>query len=614
MTAIQCNPLSLAQIRLRRYGIGRLKNRKDRKVHGWDTETLNGYARLLCSDDGRSTVAQDLDSFLGHLTAKAYRASYNFFFNLRYDVQAILKYLPRDKLLELYETKNTDWEETQIFYIPEKMFKLKKKKHVSTFYDVAQFFEGSLDTCSKKYLGAGKETQGLDRADLGSNPETWRTRLNDIVQYCIVDAQLTKGLGDILNTTVRDKIGLRPNKYTSKARLAKDYFRSCCHLPDIRNIPKWALSMGLASYSGGRFEMLKKGHFRHAYSVDIASAYPYEMANLVDVERGTWTKCREMDPEALIGFYLCKVDIPLQPLGPLPYRMAGGTICYPVGSWYQYVSKRELEMYSQTCDFQVIRGVEYHDREPIYPLRDRILDLYALKKSTPKDRFEYDLYKITMNSLYGSFYEKVKDGDTYRAGLLFNPIYASSITAGTRTQIWDVVRRQPRHVIGIATDGIILDHDPEMSYSKELGQWALDAQGDTVVIRSGIYQIAGKVKNRGLSKVRHLKTPYGQYADLFTYIQANPSLTQYPVTIDRPLNLGECLRHIHKYSPDNINVWTQYDYVIDINQDHKRVWMEPFKAGGELFTKSIDSLPILIQQDGAFAPTLGDSGQGGSGG
>jgi hypothetical protein len=590
---INQNSIDLDQVAFRKYPPGVLKAKHSKPVQGFDTETLDGYCRLIASGDGTHCLTDGIGPILRYLCKKPYRASHNFFFNLRYDVQAVVKYLPRASLQELYDTKKTAWQDFDLFYIPEKIFKITHDRHPTAFYDVAQFYEETLDNAAKRYLGEGKALGGLDRVKIGTSASYWSKHKAAIVKYCLVDADLTRRLGEVLNDTAVKDIVFYPRKYTSKAGISKDYFRTHCTFPDIREIPRWALSMAMASYAGGRFEVVKKGHFRNAWSIDIKSAYPHWITRLPDLRTGRWGKVYEMNPDALLGFYLIKVYVPPMPLGPLPVKVGSPIVTYPVGSWTTYCSKTELETYQGDCDMKVIRGVEYYDRNPTYPFADRIKMLYDLKAATPKDHFAYDLYKKIMNSLYGAFYEKVATETGYYAGLLFNPIYAAWITAGTRTQLWGLIRRYPKAVIGSATDGLLLDVDPEIGKSNDLGQWSEDGHGVADVIRSGLYRIGDKIRNRGLKKVTRLITPHGAYPDLFSYMVARPKLKVYPITVDRPLNLGECLTQVKSKSPALINVWSQYEYRIDINQDLKRLWDDKFKNGGDLLDRSIDSRPIL---------------------
>ena len=109
-------------------------------VRGLDTETYQGYAYLICDSEGGYLWIQDIDSALEYLTQRRFRQKHNFFYNLRFDYQAILKWLPESFLFELYSTKSTQYDSYHIKYIPKKLLSITKGKHNSSFYDLAPFF------------------------------------------------------------------------------------------------------------------------------------------------------------------------------------------------------------------------------------------------------------------------------------------------------------------------------------------------------------------------------------------------------------------------------------------------------------------------------------------
>ena len=352
--------------------------------------------------------------------------------------------------------------------------------------------------------------------------------------------------------------------------------------------------MALNSYAGGRFEVVKRGYIGNSFDIDLHSAYPFIISQLPDISKGSWVKVAEVNQDALLGFYRVIVDIPPNKLTPLPFRLGPNLMVYPCGQFETYITNLEYNACFEDIDIKVIRGYEFYDKNPSFPFYNEIHRLYDLKKITPKEDFKYSLIKIIMNSLYGSFYEKHKQEDYYYTGKMFNPIYASLITSGTRALIWNMVKKYYKNIIAIATDGIILDTEPDLIPSNELGNWDLEASGDTIILRSGIYKIGDTIRNRGLSKVAHFSTPHGDFNDIFSYIKNVPELTKYSISSIRPRSMGECLLHTKKLSKEDINVFQNITYNIDINSDHKRIWNDNFKNGGEIFERNIDSLPLFL--------------------
>jgi len=350
----------------------------------------------------------------------------------------------------------------------------------------------------------------------------------------------------------------------------------------------------LAAFGGGRFEIIRKGSVPHSAGIDLVSAYPKQTRDLVDCTTGTWKRVIKADRDALMGFYHVRVNVPMMKVAPLPVRYHSGRIAYPCGQFVTYLNATEYWAYEQYIDIEILRGAEYSDPSPTYPFRNYIDWLFKFKAEAAKESFEYLLVKKMLNSVFGSFYEKLEDKGRYYPGKLFNPVYASEITANTRVELFKIAIMRPQAVLGFATDGIILDQYPDISYSAQLGCWERDIEGPTSIIRSGLYKIGNRIKNRGLKSMEGLVTKYGQYQHIFDYIEQQPGLTEYEIMAHRPLSLGECIAHHNKRGTADINVFVDQAYTIDINLDRKRYWDDTFRDGADLMSRSIDSWPMVL--------------------
>ena len=304
-----------------------------------------------------------------------------------------------------------------------------------------------------------------------------------------------------------------------------------------------------------------------------------------------------MHESAHYGFYLVKIQTKYNKISPISFTLRNGIICYPIFESGLYLSKHELLEYEKYIDYEIIMGWEFFPNKIIYPFRDYIDAIFKKKSETPKTDYKYNLYKILMNSLYGCFYEKIpsKINDEILAGKLFNPVYATMITAQTRIQLFNLAKQDIKNVVGFATDSILFQGKPDISISKNLGDWDFEISGETVVLRSGIYQIDEKLKSRGIKKNVRIETPHEtEYGDLFEYIKNEPNKTIYPIMINRPLSFIECLQHHKVHQLSDINRFVDMQYKIDINTDYKRIWNDRFNKGNELFEKCIDSQPLIL--------------------
>ncbi|GAH47393.1 unnamed protein product, partial [marine sediment metagenome] len=221
------------------------------------------------------------------------------------------------------------------------------------------------------------------------------------------------------------------------------------------------------------------------------------------------------------------------------------------------------------------------------------------------------------NGLYGLFYQKnirkekdiIIDNKLYEnpapisiiAGKLFNPIYATQITAETRINLFKTCEPYFKDTIAFATDSILFENDVEIETSDKLGDWDIHKKKGvtsrnlpTTVLKGGIYQIGKELKNRGIRKAKFINTPNGKFDNVFDYIKKCPNQTDYPIITERPLTFIEVLLHHLKHDVKDINVFTKMSYNIDLNKDYKRIWNDRFESGKELFEKSIDSTPLIM--------------------
>jgi len=563
-------------------------------IIGMDTETYQGYCKLICDSEGKYKLCKNIDDVLNFMTGEQYRNKHIFFYNMHFDVEAILKYLPENKLIALYSNGKTKYKNYTITYIPKKLFRISKDKHTIRCYDLEQFYDVSLEKASTEYLNEHKLSCPFNRDTINTDITIWQDYQDTLIQYCIQDALLTKKLGLILQETIKQHMKFNPKDYISKASLSKRYFRLYCDIPDVRKIRKEVLKIAFYAYKGGRFELIRKGYFPYAELYDIKSAYPYEIATLIDVTRGKWKYVKSYNPEAYYGFYVVNLNLKYRHIEPIAYVVKDHLLIYPGGEWKTIITKSELELLEENKEYTIIRGYEFYPDNVVYPFKEEINKLYEIKNKQPKTSYLYSLTKIIMNSLYGCFYEKTKRIDSIYVGKLFNPVYASIITANTRCKIYQFASQYEDDVIAFATDSILMKEKHRVKEGKKLGEWEKQAHGECIAFQSGIYQIENEIKSRGIQRKAQISSSDGKFDNIFEYIEAYPDRTQYEVIIRRPVHIKESLIHHEIHKLEDVNTWQEFRKIIDINRDIKRVWDSKFRCGGELFERSINSNPIFI--------------------
>jgi len=577
---------------------------KNHDIVGWDTETYKGYARLIANSTGQYLIIEEqrvseeaFTEILRFLTRKTWRGTHGFFWNIDYDFFAILKYAGEDFAKELYENGEAVWGDYKISYIPKKAFTIQRGHKTHDFFDLYQFYNTALETASQKYLGEGKLTELIDRAKLNDDIRLWKEKEREIIMYCIKDCELTAKLGVLLKDTLKHNIGFIPSKYISKAYISKEYFRRHTTIPTAPDFPPIVNKLALLAYFGGRFEVTQRGNIGECVLLDINSSYPYAMTFLKAYPKDAWIRSDQIKYENTHGFYKIKVDVKDNLyITPFPFRFRGRVI-FPRGEFITYATKEEILAYEHDADIEIINGVEAKG-EGKYFLKDIVEHLYDWKKKAKNNEMEYMLVKILLNSIYGAFYEKQKKGEIYLTGKLFSPAYACILTALGRINLYKEAKRYKHRVIGMATDSLLIYGKHDTPLSSKLGGWSEESSGHTYVLMSGIYKIADKIRMRGIAvrRVGKILTPHGEYEDIFEYIKAKPQLTQYVITHERPVKLGEVLTHTRTRTWEDLNIWVKVERTIDINGDIKREWEDLFINGEDFLSRNISSKPIDINE------------------
>lgn len=595
---------------------------EDKLNNGLDTETYQGYCKLICDDMGNYQICENIYDILSFLTSARFRNKYNWFFNIKFDFEAIIKHLSYSQLIDLYNDKLLKIEgggETSdgriikrdfiIKYIDKKYFSIqdysfsKGGGNYYYFYDMRNFLDTSLNKAAKKFLNDVK-LDTVNTEKLNTDILYWEANKSLIIQYCIKDALLTKQLADFFWSIVYEKLNYYPKQPMSKGKLSEEYFLHYCKIPTINGIPLKVLEYAYESFYGGHFEILKRGYFPVVNSYDIKSAYPAQIADLIDYNWGKWKKVRKMDPNADSGFYKCRIESFERNFSPFKIKIGNaksGLNIYPNGNFIQFLTKREIEFYESHFENSFIKienGYEFNVKKTIKPFKEEIERLYAWKESEKDESIKYCV-KIILNSLYGKFIQVA--GYNNETGKLFNPIYAAEITASARIKILNLALQAPDKVISFSTDSVCATTELKVPDNPKIGEFQADFSGEGVFIMSDVYNLwnlkKGKVKTklRGFSvaKTKDMDSEEIYLKDILSKMNE----TTYTYTTRRPYHLGECLIHRKTRKIEDLNVFDYIEKTIDINGDNKRVWSKDFMSGKRCMEENHDSLPILYKEN-----------------
>jgi len=427
-------PRNFAHLEMPKYPVKILKKKIPIKnVYGWDTETYDGKITLIAVHDKDYfdyIIPKNYMDIIMFMTQPKYRHGLNFFFNLKYDMNAFIKSMPKEVFDSLFYADVYKCPFFKLRLMGNKcmsigVFKEKKIKTVrktkkeiiyydtSKFYDIMVFYQiGSLEkTCNKIFKEGYKKSMSLKEG----------VKKEDITQehidYCIQDARACYKLANHLVSLTNQHQPI--SHYYSPASLAKSLIRK--NLKDIYNKEEYKFDpqdkinqAAFYSYQGGRFEILKKGSFKNVYNYDINSAYPYAISQLqiLDGKRIELDK-NQYNLDALHGFYEINLNLDDCVIAPIKYYFKD-LLIYPKGTFTVWISKSELELLiKHNIKFKILQGYEIRGDEfkPLYFVKDLYKKRLKLKKEINSMQL---YYKLVLNSLYGIMLQMVHKKVVYR--------------------------------------------------------------------------------------------------------------------------------------------------------------------------------------------------------
>lgn len=559
--------------------IRKTKHKKSLSVIGIDTETkITGKCFMICTSLSDVFTLKD---FPRCFFSRKYRNKKYVVYNLKFDEGSLIQNLPKSKLEELRSTLKTSYKQYDYTSIPRKMLKIRRGKNCIEIYDVAGFYNMSLENASQKYLGEGKDelpTKKFTDKYINSN-------FDKIANYCIRDALLTQRLAELLINKF-EQFGVYPQHLYSTAYVSWQYFKNYCNIPVIRHIYDFTpmlLQYAMNSYNGGKFEVTEKGCDKY-YEYDIISAYPYEIANLIDVTNIHIVKGKHYVKEAHYAFLDCRIYVKPNVYSPVAVKVNNVNI-YPVGYIRKCITKNEYDyLIKQGCDIDIIDAYWIIPKEIVYPFRDEIKRLIKIKSRYKRQdkKLDYQIIKIFLNSLYGKFVQLIPRGDKYTAGLNWNIIYGSVITANCRIRISELQQKYPS-VVAVHTDSVISTKKLPFSDKGQLGQLIFELSGKGVILGSGVYQIGKKTKFRG----------FDTSLSLMDAIQGSNKTLE--VIKERPYSWREVV--FHNWDTDLINKFVHIRKKVNINFDKKRIWLDDWNTYKEVLEHKVYSVPIPYLYD-----------------
>jgi hypothetical protein len=520
-------------------------NLKSFHIGGMDTETKDGFAKLVSYEfldfDNKSNAGTfDMNSFFDFVTgvlSLGYEPKYGknkgrrwmfphfFFYNLKYDHDAILKHLPDDLIKMIHQDElifdaktekvvdSSDKESgyaVKVRLLTKKHFSIQLtgekwkdlefvsvrtgktrkigQKQVSSikFWDIAQWYRESLKDNAIKHLDSSFNKIDIDPIDLGykegwNSNQFWTNHLEEIKEYAIMDARITGKLARRVRNNL-ETINARFNNPYSVAKIAEQFLLDQGYQETIAPLLKGDkgkrfLEFANTAYHGGWFETSGYGYLDNVISYDIKSAYPAVMYNLPSIAskgkingiiyEGTgkkdWEDWLSWRKPNDIGFVRAHFEFPRkQEWYPLcDDSKAIGGLCSP-SSLDKIMTVYE---YEEALKWNPI-GVYVGEWMYFYPItNDRPFADTIQKLFTLKESNPEGSAEYEVSKiLINSLYGKTIQGrkeDYEYIGNIYQPCFAAMITGKCRAMIAEANRHSGGRMVMCATDGAYFKDLPD---------------------------------------------------------------------------------------------------------------------------------------------------------
>lgn len=540
---------------------------------GIDSEAYDdGKLMMICTSNEEVWTP---DEWPLCILSHKYRNAVFVAYNLRYDNGAFLQHLPEANLDELRREETTIHNGTKYTIIANKFLKISRHKNTVTIYDLKQYYEGSLDSNAEKYLGTRKvevETKSFSREYA---MEHWQS----LSVYCIQDSRLVRDLAKQLIAKL-NSWGMGVTKLYSTAWISYQWFAAKCGHPSVGHFwhtDRRILDYAMASYSGGKFEVTKKGR-GYLYEYDLVSAYPATISTLLDLHDSSVEWSTSYRRNSTYAFIRCKGVIPVSLPSPVAVK-DNGVNTFPAGYIDKTITKIEYDyLIRNGADLSIDNAVWLYPKHDRYKYRDEINRIVEIKQSLKgKDEMGYHTAKIIMNSLYGKFIQLIEQSNgRWRASSSWNPIYGAIITAATRVRVSELQLKYPS-IWAVHTDSVISDKPLPFPKSNVLGELSYELEGQGMVVGCGFYQIGEKNAIRGIpSKISIVS-------------MAEQSGKTMNISSFQPLSWRQALLRTHDEL--QINRWIEQVKKIRPDMDTKRLWIHDWRDWHDAITRNVISAP-----------------------
>ena len=393
---------------------------------------------------------------------------------------------------------------------------------------------------------------------------------------CIGKAKVAQEIGEEVYNALKS-IGLKPKSLTSPIKTFEQEVIDKMSLPSIDNIPEEAGHYAYECCKGNWVEAFQLGHWDNVWNYDIVSAYPAQIAQLLDLREGEWVQSNKYVEAARYGY--CKGEINIKSsvgFTPFIYRQDSQrslpSLHCITGKYPKFLNKKGIDFLNkwEQGEYKIEDGWWWIPNKEIKPLEQTINWLFLEKEGAGGRKKE--IVKRIMAAIFGKMLEIRNE----QFGGMFNPVWAAEVETGTRFEVADFVLRNGIEPIHIAVDNVISPKEVEVK-EKGIGSWELNAISPCICAGTG----AVAIRDDGQGDF-HLK-----YDWLREQIEKEPEANEYKMTKLVPVTVNEA--DGEKY--EKLGELQELTKVLSIGKGEKRAYREQPKTGGELLQRSYSSSP-----------------------
>jgi hypothetical protein len=529
--------------------------------------------------------------------ARAYPHAIHIGFAFSYDVNMILRDLPRENMVELREKTVTEWKGYRIEHIPKKWFSVSGKycgKKVSIrIQDIFSFFACSFVKALKGWnVGTASEIEEISSGKDSRNSFKLSDLDSHIVPYWTKELALLVDLANQLRQILYSA-NLKITGWYGPGNIATFLYKKHGTAEQMdQQLARPIITAAQYAYAGGRFEGFKAGyHDGPVYSADINSAYPYALSQMPNLRTGHWRHIPAGDVadfllSTRVGLYKVEyrfnrtvVEKARREGFPLPlfHRRQTGHVWYPEASsgWYHAPEfKILMDMWEGSqgrlfAKFEIYEAWIYED-DGTSPFA-WVSEMYDQRLEWKRQGNPAQLaLKLGINSLYGKLAQRIgsKDG---KAPQWHQLEWAGAITATCRSMLYDVALENWETLIGVETDGIYCTQPIrglEGSTGDTLGAWGLEDYSGMLFIQNGVYWLRDSNGNWKPPKTRGIPQSHMDIGAAMSALRSGEDLVasqQYFIGYGTALHHGKSRGTMPRW-----NTWTTGTKAFEFGGNGKR--------------------------------------------